>query len=91
MSEKFTGKVQVDFNNLRVNACRSMSKLIDFLNYRLEGGVIESFDAEDIKDLIDGLSSDIQFIACVNNGSDDFADVSGTVEMSEFCYGDENE
>jgi len=51
----------------------------------------ESLSDEDIKDLIDSLSSDIQFIACVNNGSDDFADVSGTVEMSEFCYGDENE
>ena len=87
--------MKVDFNALRVNTSNRMDRLIEFLNNRIDSdGVIKSFDADDIEELIDDVRDNIVIIGYVYSESDaDFADVSDKINIRHFNVnkGEENE
>lgn len=84
--------MKVDFNNLRLQACKNMNALIKLLNERNDDGIIQEIELYEIEDIIDNLRDNIVHIACTyDEGNDNFADLSQKINVAHFNYAVEDE
>lgn len=80
--------MNINFNNVRIKACRSYNNLVEKLNKRLDEPPLEDDEmvvyASDIQGELDSLRNLLISIACSYDveGSEDFKDVSD--EVGEF-------
>ncbi len=99
MTEKFTGTITVDFNNLRLSACENMNLLIEFLNSKLNDEMIElnindcimvrSMYPKSFEEIIDSLRSDLVLIGSVySKTNDEIGNISEKVNIA--CFNSEN-